>query len=257
MEKETRRGYVPEDEREFYQDASISLLKRAQEEVFWLLERGYPIKPASVFVGNHHLLSERQRLALVRATSPSVSVVRRAKKRVDRDEMLAGRTVRIDGFNLIITLETALSDSTLIRCMDGTVRDLAGLRGTYRLIDKTDEAIRLVGRQLENRNAGRAVFYLDAPVSNSGRLRARILELLEERSFATEVKLVPNADVILEKEELVATSDAIILNHCKSWINLASDVLEDQGRMQSHLIDLSGAAPGDGCRKIEGALLRS
>ena len=86
---------------------------------------------------------------------------------------------------------------------------------------------------------GRAVFYLDAPVSNSGRLRARILELMEGRSFETVVELVPNADVILEKEELVATSDAIILNHCKSWINLASDILADQGNVQRHLIDLS------------------
>ena len=50
---------------------------------------------------------------------------------------------------------------------------------------------------------------------------------------------LPNADVILEKEELVATSDAIILNHCKSWINLASDILADQGNVQRHLIDLS------------------
>lgn len=239
MEKETRRGYVPEDEREFYQASGISLLKRAQEEIFWLLERGYPIKSASVFVGNHHLLSERQRLALVRATSPAAAIAQRVEKLVDQEEMLDGRTVCIDGFNLIITLETALSDSTLIRCMDGTVRDLAGLRGTYRLIDKTDEAVRLVGTQLEKRHVGRAVFYLDAPVSNSGRLRARILELMEGRSFETVVELVPNADVILEKEELVATSDAIILNHCKSWINLASDILADQGNVQRHLIDLS------------------
>lgn len=44
--------------------------------------------------------------------------------------------VYIDCFNTVISLEIAFSDSTLLLCMDGTIRDLAGLRGTYRLIDK-------------------------------------------------------------------------------------------------------------------------
>lgn len=49
----------------------------------------------------------------------------------------------------MITLEVALSDSLLLKCMDGTIRDLVALRGTYRLIDKTKTAIMLVGKMLE------------------------------------------------------------------------------------------------------------
>lgn len=33
--------------------------------------------------------------------------------------------------------------------MDGTIRDSAALRGTYRLIDKTKTAIMLIGKMLE------------------------------------------------------------------------------------------------------------
>ena len=54
--------------------------------------------------------------------------------------------------------------------MDGNIRDLAGLRGTYKLIDKTDRAIDLIGQELEKLKVSKAVFYLDKPVSNSGRL---------------------------------------------------------------------------------------
>ena len=41
--------------------------------------------------------------------------------------MIKGQTIHIDGFNVIIGLEIAFSDPMLFKCMDGTVRDLAGL----------------------------------------------------------------------------------------------------------------------------------
>ena len=47
---------------------------------------------------------------------------------------ISGNEVNIDGFNIIITLEVLLCDSILFSCMDGTIRDLAALRGTYRII---------------------------------------------------------------------------------------------------------------------------
>ena len=57
---------------------------------------------------------------------------------------LSGREVWIDGVNTIITLEVLLSDSILFSCMDGTIRDLAALRGTYRLIPETGAAIHML-----------------------------------------------------------------------------------------------------------------
>ncbi|MHB8132485.1 MAG: DUF5616 domain-containing protein, partial [Mobilitalea sp.] len=137
-----------------------------------------------------------------------------------------GENVAIDGLNLIITLEVALSESTLIRCMDGTIRDLAGLRGTYRIIDKTEVAIRLIADKLAELKIEEVTFYLDAPVSNTGRLKQKILDLLEGYPYQVIVELVSNADVILEKMANVITQDAIILNKCESWINLAAEIID-------------------------------
>jgi hypothetical protein len=109
--------------------------------------------------------------------------------------------------------------------MDNTIRDLCGLRGTYRLIENTDVSIKLIGDELKDLRVSKAVFYLDSPVSNTGRLSQRIYELLEGYPFEVETELVPNADVILETKEHVITSDAIILNKCKSWINLVPNIL--------------------------------
>ncbi|WP_041219291.1 DUF5616 domain-containing protein [Desulfitobacterium dichloroeliminans] len=46
----------------------------------------------------------------------------------------------IDGFNLIIALEVTLSGSIIILGRDGVQRDLAGLRGSYKIIEQTDKA---------------------------------------------------------------------------------------------------------------------
>lgn len=165
-------------------------------------------------------------MAIVRATSLSKDIEKRRNKLV-RDN-LKGRTVYIDGLNLIITLEVALSGSTIIKCMDGTIRDLAGLRGTYKLIDKTDTAICLIGEKLEEMEIHEVTFYLDSPVSNTGRLKLRMLELLSKYSYNVKVDLVRNADTILETKNNVITSDAIILNKCESWINLAYEILSEK-----------------------------
>ena len=220
-EKDTRRGYIDSDENEFA-IKSIELLKKAQEEILWLIDRDYPIKNVVTFVGNRYMLSNRQRLALMRATSPTASVAERKRKEVSS----CGRQIAsIDGFNLIITLEVALSGSTLIKCMDGTIRDLAGLRGTYRLIDKTDKAIALIGLKLKSMNLAGAVFYLDAPVSNAGRLKTRIYEMLSGNEYGVSVELTNKVDAILKDKAYVVTSDAIILNECVSWINLAESII--------------------------------
>jgi len=220
-----KRGYSPDDEKEFGEKA-IEKLYKAGEDLQYLLNQGYPIKGASVFVGNHYLLSERQRLALARAVSSEERVkMRKAKESKD---IPGGSIVHIDGFNTIITLEVALSGSLLLKCMDGTIRDLAALRGTYRLIDKTETAITLIGKILENSGVEKAIFYLDSPVSNSGRLKQKIMELLKEFRFEVQVEVIHNVDAVLEKLDHVITSDAIILDKCISWINLNERIIKDK-----------------------------
>lgn len=223
MSKIVKRGYVANDEKDFSNE-SVQKLYKAGRDLYYLLNQGYKIKGASIFVGNHYLLSERQRLAVVRAVSSEKSILIRKDKEVKSS--LECKTLNIDGFNTIITLEVALSDSLLLKCMDGTIRDLAGLRGTYGIIDKTEIAIKLIGNTLEKNKVGKINFYLDAPISNSGRLKEKILELLHDFNFELEVQNINNVDTVLEKLDNVVTSDAIILDKCKSWINLNKEIID-------------------------------
>ena len=109
-----RRGYVPQDSIEFGAKAAEQLNAAAQELVF-LMDRGYDTKSTSTFVGNHHLLSERQRMALARIVSTASAVQRRKRKEL----IQAPDYLVLDGFNTIITLEVALSGSLLLGKANG------------------------------------------------------------------------------------------------------------------------------------------
>ena len=161
-----KRGYVPEDERNF-STAALETMRTASRHISFLINEGYDLKQASTFVGNHYLLSERQRLAIMRSLATQEQLAQRKAK-----EKASEKEVWIDGFNTIITLEVMLSDSILFACMDGTVRDLAALRGTYRIIPETREAVRLLFKMLMEMGVESVHILLDEPVSNSGRLKA-------------------------------------------------------------------------------------
>ena len=109
---------------------------------------------------------------------------------------------------------------------DENIRDLAGLRGTYKIIDKTIKALELIGRCLDDNNCRKAIFYLDSPVSNSGSLKYEILEAAKNWNTDVEVDLVNNADVILEKLDNVVSSDAVIIDKCGSYFNLSREIIE-------------------------------
>lgn len=223
MPEMVRRGFVPTDAREFQGDG-LHLLQEAQRDVVYLLNRGYEVERAVTFVGDRFQLSARQRMALIRATSAESDIALRQKKQICGP--LHGRTLWLDGFNVVIPLEAALSGSTVLRCMDGTARDLCGLHGSYRLIDKTGPALGLLFDALERLGPARAVFVFDAPVSNSGRLRQKVLDVAKERHFPAEAELASNADAVLWDKDCVATGDAIILNRCGGWVNLCRNIIE-------------------------------
>ena len=222
MPETVKRGYIPTDEKEF--GPQLGKLRAAGADLYYLVNRGYPIKSASVFVGNHYRLSERQRMALVRGVSPDERI--KDRKRKEKAHLEPGSAVSIDCFNTVISLEIAFSGSTLLLCMDGTVRDLAGLRGTYRLIDKTDAAVLAIRRVLEAEQVREACFLLDAPVSNSGRLKGRIADLFTGSAVQTSFEVVSDVDKLLYDRENVVTSDAIILDRCRSWFNLVRRAID-------------------------------
>lgn len=206
-------------------------MRTASRHISYLLDEGYDLKQTTVFVGNHFLLSERQRLAIMRSVASRQQLSERQRKLVPVSG-LKEQEVWIDGFNTVITLEVLLCESLLFKCMDGTIRDLAALRGTYRLIPETVAAIRLMFDMLQEAGTGTVNILLDEPVSNSGRLKALIADTAEaERyTFDLDIRILREVDRTLYRKSLVISSDSIILDHCISWVNLTAECMKRMGR---------------------------
>lgn len=222
--KNVRRGYCPDDEKQFSPE-SLKKMSHCALEAAFLLERGYPVKSAITFTGNRRQLSARQRSALGRMTVCPARL--RLRKAHELERLEPGCVVNVDAFNAVVIMETALSGSVVLRCMDGCIRDLSGLSGTYAVITVTDEAIRRILEKLRSLGAAGAVFWIDSPVSNSGRLKTHIAEQAQELGFPVDLRMVHDADKELKGCDHVVSGDSEVIEACGSWYNLYADLLAD------------------------------
>ncbi len=220
---QAKRGYVPKDDRHFSEEARQTM-RVASEHIGYLINHGYGLKQATTFVGDHFQLSDRQRAAIMRSIDTEERLAGRRAKEIPI-ECLRDQDVWIDGFNAIITIEVMLSDSTLLSCMDGAVRDLASLRGTYRILPVTSDAIRLLFDVLRDAEVRTVNVLLDEPVSNSGRLKSLLADVGETYPFALDIRVVGGVDRLLYGKKNVISSDSVVLDYCESWVNLARHCL--------------------------------
>ena len=219
------RGPHPDDLRLFGADA-LPALQTAVAELAWLLTRGYPHESSLKLVGDRHALESRQRLAVSRCTSSDADVARRQQRRV-APQSLAGCRIELDGYNVLTTIEAALSGGVLLLARDGAFRDMASMHGSYRKVDETQPALELIGQTLAGFGVSEALWLLDRPVSNSGRLKKIIEDLAAERGWTWQVELVHDPDAELaQSDAIVATADSGILDLCGTWFNLARETVE-------------------------------
>lgn len=217
------RGAHPDDPR-LFAPTQLSKLREATEEAGWLLGRGYAPDSLVDLVCRRHQLESRQKNAVTRSMCAPDSVEQRARK-CTPDHSLQDQELHIDGFNTIITLEVAVSGGALFRGKDRALRDIAGLRGSYHPVEETEQALQLLGEALQSLRIRNATFYLDAPISNSGRLRARILDHAPSWGFPVDAQVVPDPDRSLVGLKGVVSSDSVVLDRAASWVNLVSAIV--------------------------------
>jgi len=223
-DRRTHRGPHPDDIKLFSANF-IPILKAALADFSLLLTKGYADKSALKLVGDRFSLTERQRLAVMRSACSDQQLASRNHRRVGTDS-LAGQALAIDGYNVLITVEAAISSGVLFKGRDGCLRDLASIHGTYRKVSETIPAVELIGRFLKEICVQQALWLLDSPVSNSGRLKTLIRQLAEKNHWNWEIKLSISPDAELRRTDLiVVSSDSVVLDACKRWLNLAAEII--------------------------------
>ena len=213
-------------------------LRAAVADFSMLLTKGYAAKSALALVGDRFSLTQRQRLAVMRSACSDQQLQSRIERRVPI-EALAGRPIAIDGYNLLITIEAAMSGGLIFKGRDGCFRDLASIHGTYRKVEETVPAVQLIGAFLTDIRVAQTLWLLDSPVSNSGRLKTLLGQLARENNWPWEIRLTISPDAELSKTNvIVVTTDSVILDACQQWTNLAAEIIT-RNLPQTTVIDLA------------------
>lgn len=245
------RGPHPEDA-ELFSPANLGRLREAVSDLCWLASRGYAEVSSLKLVGDRYHLTARQRLAAARCVCSESQLRRRREHEVrptpteragvcssqpqsvmeaatpaEWAGRLAEEAVWIDGYNLLTTVEAALAGGVILHARDGTFRDMASMHGTFRKVAETEPALEIIGQALAELGPRECVWYLDRPVSNSGRLKQWIEQMAQKHGWPWRVELAANPDPILwDSPAIVASADSVILDHCQRWLNLARWVVE-------------------------------
>jgi len=221
----TRRGAHPKD-RDLFSGRWPPILRAAVDDLSCLLTRGYSDRASLKLVGDRYSLRDRQRKALQRCAASDRACIQRQEKQLPL-AALDGETIVVDGYNVLLTLEAALSGGLLLLARDGVMRDLTAMSAHYRRVDSTRVAVELLADFFTAVGCIQVIWYLDRPVSNSGRLKRLIQTAVTDRTPPWRVDLTDRTDTLLASSpHVVASADSAVIDGSQRWFNLARVVVE-------------------------------
>jgi len=201
-------------------------IREAAIDFRYLLNRGYPRIAVLELAGNRYQLTYDQRHLLYRGVFSDEDSMSRRKKHVSI-KALCNRDLAIDGYNVLITIETALSARPLVVGNDGFIRDISGLSGRFRKTAETEKALELVVYILKKQKPFRTLFLFYAPVSKSGRLAQEVRQQLKGAGLPGEAMAVRvPEEILIGYPGIVATSDTSIIDQSPQVFDLAGHIIK-------------------------------
>ena len=193
------------------------------------MDRGYPKESAIRFVSDHHRLLEEQRFVLTRVVVASDT----AKKRRDKIlpfEALHGSTLFIDGYNVLILVESLLGGKPVYLCDDGVLRDIKGIFRSHRPSDLTAPALDAIFDLLASVCPAVTEVLLDQQISMSGRLAVLTRQTMAEHDVPGIVRTALDVDRQLkEMEGVIATGDGTIIDAAVNVVDIPGAVAKLRG----------------------------
>lgn len=193
------------------------------------MNRGYPKESAARFVSDHHRLREDQRFVLARVVVASDT----AKLRKDKIlplEALRGRALFVDGYNVLISVESLLGGKPVYLCDDGFLRDIQGIFGSYRPSDLTAPALDAIFDLIASSCPSVTEVLLDQQISMSGRLAALTRRTMAEHDVRGMARTARDVDRQLKgMEGVIATGDGNIIDAAVSVLDIPEAIARLRG----------------------------
>lgn len=214
------------------------LLKPAKD-IRSILRWGYPKFATIRFVADHTRLNAGERQILIRVILPPDRTVTRAKKKLEC-ENLRGRDLLIDGYNVLLTVDSLLKGEFIWLCDDSFIRDTRYYFGKKKHIEALEDALEEVLAFLAETGPKTVTILLDSQISRSGELAGLIRHKLEEKGIKGGAHTSKHVDFDLKSSTkiyvgppgqtpIVATSDGIIIDVVSEVIDIPGCLMEKKG----------------------------
>ena len=201
-------------------------LHAAAADFLYLLDRGYPRSASLQLVGNRHNLNAEHREVLHRGVFAHKEA-RERRDRLVRIDRLVGLKLLVDGHNVLITTESGLAGRTLIAANDGVIRDVARISHRYRISTLTRQAIDLLFQVLHEYPPQETLFFLDAPIRQSGELAALLRAALRSWKLPGDAQTLKVPETrLIGGDDIVASSDSVVLDGVKQGLDFAAAAIK-------------------------------
>ncbi len=211
-----------------FTNASNEKLTEPAHDIRYLLARGYPGSATIHFVCDHYRLSKGERHILTRVVhSPDVAAARRKKRLACAG--INERDVLVDGYNVLITIESMLKGETLWLGDDGFVRDTRGVFRNYNNTDDTYRAVDEVLLFLSECKARSVNILFDTQMSKSGQLTRHVHNRFSEYSLNGSARTSRHVDFDLKNAGagvVVATADGVVIDAVSEVVDIAACLME-------------------------------
>ncbi|MFX1254735.1 MAG: DUF434 domain-containing protein [Promethearchaeota archaeon] len=201
------------------------ILKKAFQDVIYLIERGYHKNSSINFVTAQYQLNKLEKNIIFRTSAPLKLRDEFLKKKVPS---LKNKEVAIDGFNILITVEKILEGSNLLfKSLDTFLRDVAGVYGRYSENELTFQGMNLIIASLVKLEVKKTVFLIDSVVSHSGELAAKFRKLNPDH-LVWEARTSRYVDTEILDYDTVLSHDAEVVKDAKEIFDLPLWILKQQ-----------------------------
>jgi len=209
-------------------------LADAVRDLRFLLNQGYPRDSAVTFVANHYRLKLNERHLLARCVFSRVEVVGHQEKMVSGAKV-RGKRLGVDGYNVLITVESILTGRQVVRCDDGFVRDLRAIFGKYRISSVTPRALTAILKIISGARPMEVVMMFDSQMSRSGELAAEVRKRLRQVGLRGDARTVAGVDFKVRGFDVASSSDRAIIERARAAWDIPAEVLR---RRKAKIIDL-------------------
>ncbi len=212
----------------------------------YLVERGYPARPAIELVGNRYRLTREERNTLYRGVVSRARAADRKKRVIEPREVCrrpdvgqaasglpapAGPVVLIDGHNVLYTIRAYLSGVAVFLCTDGVLRDAGAAHGKHPPPERLAELCGILSGACASLHGGlRPTVLLDAQLSSVELLVEALRSAFTMHALEFEVRVTREVDRELlsaNPPAVIAGSDSVLLDRGNAAVfDLARYALE-------------------------------